>query len=622
MSSISQFLPEPKHSVSSQQYQQSKSAAMPAETRLVGTATSHIPPYGKRKGWTPKTAQDYGDGGAYPEIHILQYPRGLGLKTAQKGNAIAKQVDGDGNVSYDALAQYGRRSTEVVHSQFKDIVPLRQRRDFDEETEDAIPERPDAEAVKETAERTKRALEKTLGGRIDGTLAKGAKGAASKEPTYVRYTPGQQGAEFNSGARQRIVRVTDMPVDPMEPSKVRHQKKARAPAEPPAPVMHSPPRKITAEEQKEWSVPPCVSNWKNIHGFTVSLDKRLATDAHGMEDAVSVNDNFAKLSEALISAESHARMEISERAKIQQALAQREKESKEERLRMLAQRAREERAAAAATPATSAMPGSATDAFLGGASVRGRGSSGREYGNGDNNDRDSDGGGGGEKALQQRRRDPNRRTAADFFTETSTSHRRGGRSRSPSPSRQRSSGARDADSGERERDELRRERRKQHERDLRLSRMGSDAKAKYLRKTETRDISEKIALGIAKPTGPKEGMYDSRLFNQPSVSNMALQNDEAYNLYDKPLFNTAGRSSNYRPRINAEEESTQEIERLMGSDRFGNALGGSKDSSLAGDQKKKQQQQQQQQRSGPVEFEKGDVFGIGEFVDSTKKRAK
>ncbi|KAJ2739363.1 mRNA splicing protein, partial [Coemansia sp. BCRC 34490] len=121
MSSISQFLPEPKHSVSSQQYQQSKSAEMPTETRLVGTATSHIPPYGKRKGWTPKTAQDYGDGGAFPEIHILQYPRGMGLKTAQKGNAIAKQVDSDGNVSYEALAQYGRRSTEVVHSQLKDI---------------------------------------------------------------------------------------------------------------------------------------------------------------------------------------------------------------------------------------------------------------------------------------------------------------------------------------------------------------------------------------------------------------------------------------------------------------------------------------------------------------------
>ncbi|KAJ1663520.1 mRNA splicing protein [Coemansia sp. RSA 1813] len=591
MSSISQFLPDPKHSAPRRQ--QAKNTELPVESALVATNMSHIPPYGKRKGWVPKTAQDFGDGGAYPEVHILQYPRGLGLKKEQKGNALAKQIDGDGNISYDALAQYGRRSNEVVHSQFKDIVPLRQRRDFDE-NQDAIPERPDMQLVKETAERTKLALEKTLGGRIDGTMAKGVKSAASKEPTYVRYTPGQQGAEFNSGARQRIVRVTDMPVDPMEPSKVRLQKKARAPAEPPAPVMHSPPRKITADEQKEWSIPPCVSNWKNIHGFTVSLDKRLATEGRGM-DEISVNDNFAKLSEALISAESHARTEISERAKIQQALAQREKETKEERLRLLAQRAREERAAASASAATRDDSYAASTPVV---STTPEQPSAHE--------RASE-----EEPGLQRRRDPSRRTAADYFTDNGRESRRSGRSRSPSPSRRH---GKPDETGERERDELRRERKKQHERDLRLSRMGSDAKAKYLRKTETRDISEKIALGIAKPTGPKEGLFDSRLFNQPSASNTSLQNDEAYNLYDKPLFNTAGRSSNYRPRGNADEENGQDIERLMESDRFGNALGGSKGAQPSGGQK--------QQRSGPVEFEKGDVFGIGEFVDSTKKRAK
>ncbi|KAJ2844048.1 mRNA splicing protein, partial [Coemansia erecta] len=476
----------------------------------------------------------------------------MGLKREQKGNALAKQIDGDGNVSYDALARYGRRSNEVVHSQFKDIVPLRQRKDFDD-SEEAIPERPTMDVVKETAERTKLALEKTLGGRIDGTMAKGAK-AASREPTYVRYTPGQQGAGFNSGARQRIVRVTDMPVDPMEPSKVRLQKKARKPAEPPAPVMHSPPRKITADEQKEWAVPPCVSNWKNIHGFTVSLDKRLATDGRGMEE-LTVNDNFAKLSEALISAESHARAEISERAKIQQALAQREKESKEERLRLLAQRAREERATAATAATAAAM----APAFGGG---RGPSASSSPEQKPFSPERASE----KEPAWkqQQQQRGPDRRMAADYFTGNTK-----GRSRSPSPSRKHS---RRDETGERERDELRRERKKQHERNLRISRMGSDAKAKYLRKTETRDISEKIALGIAKPTGPKEGMFDSRLFNQPSASNSALQNDEAYNLYDKPLFNTAGRSSNYRPRGIADEENGHEIERLMESDRFGNAL--------------------------------------------------
>ena len=43
-------------------------------------------------------------------------------------------------------------------------------------------------------------------------------------PTFFRYTPGQQGANYNSGAQQRIVRVVDMPVDPMEPPRFKHKK--------------------------------------------------------------------------------------------------------------------------------------------------------------------------------------------------------------------------------------------------------------------------------------------------------------------------------------------------------------------------------------------------------------
>lgn len=56
-----------------------------------------------------------------------------------------------------------------------------------------------------------------------------------------------------------------------------------------------------------------------------------------------INDNFAKFSEALFVADRHAREEVRQRALMQQKLAQKEKASKEENLRMLAQRAREKR---------------------------------------------------------------------------------------------------------------------------------------------------------------------------------------------------------------------------------------------------------------------------------------
>lgn len=61
------------------------------------------------------------------------------------------------------------------------------------------------------------------------------------------------------------------------------------------------------------------------------------------DEQVHINDNFAKFSEALYVADRHAREEVRARAQMQQLLAQKEKAQKEENLRLLAQRAREER---------------------------------------------------------------------------------------------------------------------------------------------------------------------------------------------------------------------------------------------------------------------------------------
>jgi len=77
-----------------------------------------------------------------------------------------------------------------------------------------------------------------------------------------RYTSVQQGSEFNSGAKQRVIRMVDVQVDPMQPPKFKTNKKIpRGPPSPPAPVMHSPPRKVTAQEQSDWKIPPCTANY-------------------------------------------------------------------------------------------------------------------------------------------------------------------------------------------------------------------------------------------------------------------------------------------------------------------------------------------------------------------------
>ena len=68
--------------------------------------------------------------------------------------------------------------------------------------------------------------------------------------------------------------------DPMEPPKFKiNQKIPRAPASPPAPVMHSPPRKVTTKEQNDWKIPPCTSNWKNPKGLMLFYSQPYIQDS-------------------------------------------------------------------------------------------------------------------------------------------------------------------------------------------------------------------------------------------------------------------------------------------------------------------------------------------------------
>ncbi|KXX73445.1 Pre-mRNA-processing protein 45 [Madurella mycetomatis] len=327
----------------------------------------------------------------------------------------------------------------------------------------------------------------------------------------------------------------------MEPPKFKHKKIPRGPPTPPPPVMHSPPRKLTAEDQEAWRIPPAVSLWKNSKGYTVPLDKRLAADGRSLQD-VQINDKFAQFSEALFMADRHAREEVRQRAMMQQRLAEKERQQKEEHLRQLAQQARAEKA------------------------------------------------GGG------RRRS-----------------RTGSRSRSRSRSYSDSESGSETDDSERERREARRERLREEERKLRQSRMGAERRAQVLAREMDRDISEKIALGLAKPTQSAEGMYDSRLFNQSSGFDSGFNED---NPYDKPLFAAQDAiSSIYRPRANVEDDDEaagdQEMARIQKGSRFGEALGRG---TFKGTE-------EAEAREGPVQFEKdtADPFNVDKFLSEVQQ---
>lgn len=479
--------------------------------------------------------------------HVRSLPVATTLsKMAAPGGALTLHVDAEGKARYDAIVQQGRRDGQHVQSQFKDLIPLSEREESKDQKRSL--DRPSEEEVSATADRTRQALEQIVHGKIKAAQPKNVPNS-SGSTSYLRYTPASQGQD---GKKQRIIKMSEVVEDPLEPPRHKFKKVPGGPPSPPPPVLRSPPRKVTAQEQKEWMIPPCISNWKNNKGYTIPLDKRLAADGRGLQD-VYINDNFAQFSEALHLADRHAREEVRQRNQMQEKIAAKEKAMREENLRSLAQRAREARAGVAPSNGSRiAATGGEMPAAMAG------------YGSSDSDDEEDD------EAAAERNR-------------------------------------------------LREERRRERERDLRMSNMGKEQRARAFAKEQNRDVSEKVALGLAKPTMSKESMTDARLFNRESLSN-TFGSDDSYNLYDKPLFqgSSAAAAIYRRPGTGGADDiygggTESGISAELENDRFG--LGKSK--GFEGSQF-------QEQRAGPVQFEKdaSDPFAIDQFLEEAKRGTK
>jgi len=236
---------------------------------------------------------------------------------------------------------------------------------------------------------------------------------------------------------------------------------------------------------------------------------------------------------------------------MQQRLAEKEKEQKEENLRLLAQKAREEKSAAARKP--SARDGS---------------------------------------------RSRSRSRSIDSYDSRS--------SRSPSED--------ETEHDRLAREKQRQERRRDAQREMRQKNMGHERRMQALARSQNRDISEKVALGLAKPTQSKETMYDSRLFNQSSGFAAGFNEDQAY---DKPLFaDREALNSIYRPQLDADDgdDGGETLDAIQKTSRF-ETLGkapkeGMKSARTA------------EQREGPVMFERdnGDPFGVEQMIADAQNK--
>ena len=567
MATLKDFLP-PAKSTSTTHYDHSNDpwfkqrfSSSEAEKSAAVIKPNPVPPYLKRAGFVPRKVEDFGDGGAFPEIHIGQYPLGMGRdKSYKPGSKILPvTVDAHGNIAYDAIVKQNENSKKIVYSQHKDLVPKVLKNDG-ETAEDEEEEM--EKVIEETTLETKAALEKIVNVRLSAAQPKNVP-KQSTDSKFIKYKPSQQSSAFNSGAKERVIRMVEMPVDPLEPPKFKHKRVPKASGSPPVPVMHSPPRPVTVKDQQDWKIPPCISNWKNPKGYTIPLDKRLAADGRGLQD-VQINDNFAKLSEALYVAEHKAREAVAMRSKVQKEMLMKEKERKEQELRMLAQKARSERTGTAA-PAAAPVP--SDKGTVDAADTRG---------------------------YYERSRD----REMDYPKET-----------------------REEREERLQREKIREERRQERERERRLEAkdqaMGKKSK---ITRDRDRDISEKVALGMASVgAGRGEVMYDQRLFNQDKGMESGFATDDQYNVYDKGLFTAQPTLSTlYRPKKDVDGEmyggADEQLDKIMKTDRF------KPDKAFAGTSERAGP------RDRPVEFEKdaeeADPFGLDQFLTEVKKGKK
>ena len=69
-----------------------------------------------------------------------------------------------------------------------------------------LAQRPDEEEIEKETRETRAALDRLVEGKISAAQPKTLP-AGPGAPQFIKYTPSQQGSQYNSGAGQRIIRM-------------------------------------------------------------------------------------------------------------------------------------------------------------------------------------------------------------------------------------------------------------------------------------------------------------------------------------------------------------------------------------------------------------------------------
>lgn len=409
--------------------------------------------------------------------------------------------------------------------------------------------KPGLDVLIKTTNDTKTALEKLLNSKIKTKSFQATNNDTNPNANakYIRYTPSIQGIG-NSGLKsknlantssnnlpdsqgfnplhpkpnsshpnldQRIIKITELPRDPLELTKFKHKRIPRDSNEEFVPVMHSPPRKLTLKDQMDFKIPPCVSNWKNAKGYTIPMEMRLAADGRNMRD-FTISDKFSKFADVMYMTEKIARNETEERSKIQDSIKMVDTLKKEQELKEAAKEARMKKTAIAVSNISSVNTTKTeeTEIMLG--HKRSKHNSNSVILEDNNNEE-----------LEQMKN---------------------------------------------ERNNLRNLRKKEIENQRRMEMGGKNREREFKNnpRDEDRDISEKIALGQAQPSS-RDTMIDARLYNQSAGLDTGFKGEEDYDLYDKPLF--ADRTAttiykNIKANTNIDDDDGDEAATVQGSKKL------------------------------------------------------
>lgn len=121
-------------------------------------AVNPVPPYGRRSALAPRRKEDFGDGGAFPEVHVAQYPLDMGRRggdgdgeqRGSSGGVLSLTVDGSGGrVEFDAVVRQGENAGKTVYSSPGDVLPKinAAAADADDDEQAAVEETTDRKSV-------------------------------------------------------------------------------------------------------------------------------------------------------------------------------------------------------------------------------------------------------------------------------------------------------------------------------------------------------------------------------------------------------------------------------------------------------------------------------------------